>query len=80
MKPFVPVFFAETQADFSTYRRRLSLNQLTTLRAALSCSANQLEQLVGKQDHDTKHEVEPDFLGAPHHDVVTPKLFLQAAV
>jgi hypothetical protein len=73
-------FFAETQADFSTFKRHLSLKQLTKLRPALSRSANQLEQLVGKQDHDAKREVEPDLLGAPHHDVVTTKLFLQAAV
>jgi hypothetical protein len=80
MEPFVPVLFAETQADFSTYRRHLSLNQLTKLRPAWRRSANQLEQLVGKQGNDAKHEMEPDFLGAPHHDVVTPKLFLQAAI
>jgi hypothetical protein len=80
MQPFVPGFFAETQADFSTFKRRLSLNQPTKLRPALSRSANQLEPPAGKRGNDAKHEVEPDFLGAPHHDVVTPKLFLQAAV
>ena len=80
MKPFFPVLFAEIQADFSTYRRHFSLDHLAKLRPALRSSANQLEQLVSKQDHDAKHEVEPDFLGAPHHDVVTPKLFFQAAV
>src|SRR5208283_6191064 len=57
-----------------------SLDNLAKLRPALRRSANQLEQLVGKQDNDAKHEVEPDFLGAPHHDIVTAKLFLQAAV
>jgi hypothetical protein len=80
MNPCFPGLFAGTQADFSTFRRHLSLNQLTKLRPALSRSANQFEQLVGKQDHDAKREVEPDLLGAPHHDVVTPKLFLQTAV
>lgn len=43
-------------------------------------STYQLEQLVSKQGDDSKHEVKPDFLGSPHHDVAASKLFFQPAV
>ena len=47
---------------------------------ALSRSAHQLEQLVGKQCDDTKHEMKPDFLCSPNHDVGAAEVFLQPAV
>jgi hypothetical protein len=58
MKPFVPVLFAGNQAVFSAYRTHSSLDNFANLWPDWDRSANQLEQLVGKQDHDAKHEVE----------------------
>jgi len=76
MKPCFFALFAGNRADFIEYRTDRSPDNLAKPRPALSCSADQLEQLVGKQGNDAKHEVEPNFLGAPHHHVVTAKLFL----
>ena len=47
---------------------------------ALSRSAYQLEQLVGEQGDDAEHEMKPDFLCSPNHDVAAPELFFQPAV
>src|SRR5450756_261866 len=80
MNSYFPTLYNEKQAIFNEYRTESSLDNLAKLRPALRRSANQLEQLVSKQDHDAKHEVESDFLSAPHPDMVTPELFLQAAV
>ena len=80
MKPCFSVLFAGNPADFSAYRTHHSLHDFTKLRPALRCSADQLEQLVGEQGDHAKHEVKPNLLGPPHHDVAAPELFFQAAV
>jgi hypothetical protein len=80
MNPCFPVLFAGNQTVYSGYRTHYSLDNFAKLQPDGDGSANQLEQLVGKQGNDAKHEVEPDFPGAPHHDGATPKLFFQAAV
>ena len=80
MNPCFPVLFAGNQAVFRGYRTDYSPDNFARLRSDWDCSANQLEQLVSKQDNDAKHEVEPNFPGPPDHDVVTPELLLQAVV
>ena len=52
MNPCFPVLCAGNQSDFSAYRTHYSLDNLTKQRAALSRSANQLEQLVSKQGNE----------------------------
>ena len=61
MNPCFSVLFAGNQSDFSAYRTHSSLDNFANLRPDWDRSANQLEQLVGKQGNDAKHEVEPDF-------------------
>ena len=57
-----------------------SPDNLAKPRTALKCSAYQLEQLVGEQGDDPKHQMKPDFRSTPHHDVACPETFFQAAV
>src|SRR4030042_3377209 len=80
MKSSFWVLFAGNRVDFGEVRTHRSPDNLAKLRTALSCSADQLDQLVGKQGDDAKHEVEPDFLASPHHHVAAPKLFFQPTV
>ena len=47
---------------------------------ALSHSANELEQLIGEQGNDAEHEMKPDFLCSPNHDVGAAEVFFQPAV
>jgi hypothetical protein len=80
MKSWFSVLFAGKLAAFRKDRTDRSPDNLANPRPALPCSANQLEQLIGKQGHDAKHEVEPNFLGSPHHHGATPELFFQSTV
>ena len=80
MNPCFPVLFAGNQTVYSGYRTHYSLDNFAKLQPDGDCSANQLEQLAGEQGDNAKQQVQPDFLGSPHHDVAAPKLFLQAAV
>src|SRR4030042_7155687 len=47
---------------------------------ALRRSADQLEQLVGKQGDDPEHEMKRNFFRSPNHHVPGPELFFQPAV
>ena len=49
-----------------------SPDNLVKPRTALKCSAYQLEQLVGEQGDDPKHQMKPDFRSTSHHDVACP--------
>ena len=36
-------------------------------------STDQLEQLIGKQGYEAKHEMKPDFRSPTHHPLAAPK-------
>jgi PAS domain S-box-containing protein len=80
MKPSFFVFLTGNRGDFRECRTYDSQDSSAASQPALSPSVYQLKQLVGKQGNDAEHEVEPDFLGSPHHDVATSKLFFEARV
>src|SRR4030042_5689923 len=80
MKSCCLVLIAGNRAYSIEDRTDPSPDNLAKPRTALKCSAYQLEQLVGEQGDDPKHQMKLDFRSAPHHDVACPETFFQAAV
>src|SRR5664280_1134279 len=80
MKSCYLVLIAGNRAHSIEDRTDPSPDNLAKPRTVLKCSACQLEQLVGEQGNEAKHEMKPDFRSSSHHHVAGPKPFFQAAV
>src|SRR3989339_1131952 len=74
MQPRIFVHFAAKRASWCDSGRT---TPTILLSPACVVSTGQLEQLIGKQGNEAKHEMKPDFKSSPHHHVVGPEPLLQ---
>ena len=76
-----PRFFVHFTAKRVILRDSGRTTPVSLVSRPVGCrSAYQLEQLVGEQGHEAKHEMKPDFRSSPHHHVAGPKPFFQPAI